>query len=211
MFRSEYYAVLKALAAEKRAAYNAATKNIGLQFVRAIYKAEGVTIDLWDLPARIRGAYMCDDGDPSVLINRNLPKEPRLFAMVHELKHHFCDRAAIAKGQIKCGDYNANEATEIGAEIFSAEFIFPEVEFMQAVQSEGIEPGNCTAENVVRLKHSCGAPVSYKFLQKRLEWFEIIEPKEFAKVQFQKLEEQLYGVPIYKQDWFKRRRATKHP
>ena len=211
MFRSEYYAVLKALAAEKRAAYNAVTQNIGLQFVRAIYKAEGVTIDLWDLPARIRGAYMCDDGDPSVLINRNLPKEPRLFAMVHELKHHFCDRAAIAKGQIKCGDYNANEATEIGAEIFSAEFIFPEVEFMQAVQNEGIKPGNCTAENVVRLKHSCGAPVSYKFLQKRLEWFEIIEPKEFAKVQFQKLEEQLYGVPIYKQDWFKRRRATKHP
>ncbi len=211
MFRSEYYAVLKALAAEKRAAYNAVTQSIGLQFVRAIYKAEGVTIDLWDLPARIRGAYMCDDGDPSVLINRNLPKEPRLFAMVHELKHHFCDRAGIAKGQIKCGDYNANEATEIGAEIFSAEFIFPEVEFMQAVQNEGIKPGNCTAENVVRLKHSCGAPVSYKFLQKRLEWFEIIEPKEFAKVQFQKLEEQLYGVPIYKQDWFKRRRATKHP
>jgi Zn-dependent peptidase ImmA (M78 family) len=211
MFRSEYYAVMKALAAEKRAVYNVTTQDIGLQFIRGIYKAEGVTIDLWDVPARIRGAYMCDDADPSVLINRNLPKEPRVFAMVHELKHHYCDRRAIANGQIKCGDYNANKAIEIGAEIFAAEFIFPEVEFLQAVENEGVEAGKCTAEDVVRLKHSCGAPVSYKFLQKRLEWFEIIEPKKFAKVQFQKLEEQLYGLPIYKQDWFKRRRAMRRP
>jgi Zn-dependent peptidase ImmA (M78 family) len=211
MFRSEYYAVMKALAAEKRAVYNVTTQDIGLQFIRGIYKAEGVTIDLWDVPARIRGAYMCDDADPSVLINRNLPKEPRVFAMVHELKHHYCDRRAIANGQIKCGDYNANEAIEIGAEIFAAEFIFPEVEFLQAVENEGVEAGKCTAEDVVRLKHSCGAPVSYKFLQKLLEWFEIIEPKKFAKVQFQKLEEQLYGLPIYKQDWFKRRRAMRRP
>ena len=211
MFRSEYYSVMKALAAEKRAAYNVTTQGIGLQFIRGIYKAEGVTIDLWDLPARIRGAYMCDDGDPSVLINRNLPKEPRVFAMVHELKHHYCDRKAVAKGQIKCGDYNANEAIEIGAEIFAAEFIFPEAEFLQAVENEEIEAGKCTAEDVVRLKRACGAPVSYKFLQKRFEWFEIIEPKQFAKVQFQKLEEQLYGLPIYKQDWFKRRRATRRP
>jgi Zn-dependent peptidase ImmA (M78 family) len=211
MFRSEYYAVMKALAAEKRAVYNVTTQDIGLQFIRGIYKAEGVTIDLWDVAARIKGAYMCDDGDPSVLINRKLPKEPRVFAMVHELKHHYCDRRAIANGQIKCGDYNANEAIEIGAEIFAAEFIFPESEFLQAVENEGIEAGKCTAEDVVKLKHSCGAPVSYKFLQKRLEWFEIIEPQHFAKVQFQKLEEQLYGLPIYKQDWFKRRRAMRRP
>jgi Zn-dependent peptidase ImmA (M78 family) len=211
MFRSQYYGVMKALAAEKRTAYNVVTQDIGLQFVRQIYKAEEITVDLWDLPARIRGAYMCEDGDPSVLINRNLPKEPRLFAMVHELKHHYCDRAAIAKGQLKCGDYNANEAIEIGAEIFSAEFIFPEAEFLQAAESNGIVAGKCTAEDVVRLKQSCGAPVSYKFLQKRLEWFEIIEPKQFGKVRFQKLEEQLCGIPIYKQDWFKRRRALKRP
>src|SRR5229473_7434717 len=112
MFRSEYYTQLKALASEKRTAYNVVTQDLGLQFIRGIYKAEGITIDLWDVPARIRSAYMCDDGDPSVLINRKLPKEPRVFAMVHELKHHYCDRSAIAKGQIKCGDYNANEAIE---------------------------------------------------------------------------------------------------
>lgn len=207
MFRNEYYTRLKALASEKRVAYNVVTEKLGLQSIRGIYKAEGITIDLWDVPARIRGAYMCDDGDPSVLINRNLPKEPRIFAMVHELKHHYCDRSAITKGQIKCGDYNANEAIEIGAEVFAAEFIFPEEEFLKALKAEGIEAGKCQAEDVVRLKKSCGAPVSYKFLQKRLERFEIIESGAFAEVQFQKLEEQVFGVPIYKQDWFKRRRA----
>jgi hypothetical protein len=32
------------------------------------------------------------------------------------------------------------------------------------------------------------------------------EPGEFAKVQFQKLEETIYGVPIYRQPWFRARR-----
>jgi Zn-dependent peptidase ImmA (M78 family) len=69
--------------------------------------------------------YMCDGGDPSVLVNRNLPTEPRLFAMVHELKHHYCDQTALKNGQIRCGDYNANEAIEKAAEVFAAEFIYP--------------------------------------------------------------------------------------
>jgi Zn-dependent peptidase ImmA (M78 family) len=210
MLRSQYYATMKALAADKRAAYNVSTQDIGLQFIRNIYKAEGITIDLWNSPARIRGAYMCDDGDPSVLINKKLPNEPRIFAMVHELKHHYCDQTAITNGQIKCGDYNANEMIEIGAEIFAAEFIFPEAEFLQALETKGIQAGKCTPEDVVRLKQSCNAPVSYKFLQKRLERFQIIASKEFAKVQFQKLEEKLFGLPIYKQEWFKRRRAAKN-
>ncbi len=58
----------------------------------------------------------------------------------------------------------------------------------------------------MELKRVCGAPVSYKFLQKRLEWFSFIDPGEFAKVQFQKLEDEIYGVPIYRQPWFKARR-----
>ena len=209
MYRSQYYESMKALADEKRAAYGVETQSLGLQAVRGIYKNEGIVVDLWELPARIRGAYMCDDGDPSVLINKNLPKEPRLFAMVHELKHHYCDQTAIKNGKLQCGDYNANEVIEIGAEVFAAEFIFPEVEFLKLVQDEGIEAGKCAPEDVVDLKRACGAPVSYKFLQKRLEWFEIIAPHEFAKVRFQKLEEELFGLPIYKQEWFKRRRAKK--
>lgn len=32
---------------------------------------------------------------------------------------------------------------------------------------------------------------------------------QFAKVKFTVLEEQMFGVPIYKQDWFRQRRAAR--
>jgi hypothetical protein len=34
-----------------------------------------------------------------------------------------------------------------------------------------LKKGELTPEEIVELKRACGAPVSYKFLQKRLEWF----------------------------------------
>lgn len=194
---------MKQLAVEKRQLYSVSTDKLGLQKVRAIYKEEGILIDLWDTSAKIRAIYMCDGGDPSVLVNRGLPKTPKLFAMVHELKHHYCDQAALKDGKIRCGDYNANEVIEKAAEVFAAEFIFPESEFLACVQSLCLERGNLTAEDVVKIKHACGAQISYKFLQKRLEWFQFIKPGEFAKIKFQNLEESIYGVPIYRQDWFR--------
>jgi Zn-dependent peptidase ImmA (M78 family) len=197
---------MKQLAVEKRQLHNVTTDKLGLQKIRAIYKAEGIVIDLWDASAKIRAIYMCDGGDPSVLVNRGLPKIPKLFAMVHELKHHYCDQTALKNGQIRCGDYNANEVIEKAAEVFAAEFIFPENEFLACVESLGLERGAITPENVVEIKRVCGAQVSYKFLQKRLEWFQFIELREFAKVQFQNLEESIYGIPIYRQPWFRARR-----
>jgi hypothetical protein len=75
--------------------------------------------------------------------------------------------------------------------------------------SIGLEHEKVAPEEVVELKRVCGAPVSYKFLQKRLEWFGFIERGEFAKVQFQKLEDGLHGVPIYRQPWFMARRRRR--
>jgi Zn-dependent peptidase ImmA (M78 family) len=49
---------------------------------------------------------------------------PRLFALVHELKHHYIDQESIRGGELKCGDYNANQIIEKGAEVFAAEFIY---------------------------------------------------------------------------------------
>jgi Zn-dependent peptidase ImmA (M78 family) len=207
--RTDYYEAMKTLAAKKREQYRVRTEALGLQKVRTIYKAEGVTIDLWKTSPRIRAVYMCDGDDPSVLVNRTLPKEPRLFAMVHELKHHYCDQTALKNGEIRCGDYNANELIEKAAEVFAAEFIYPEQEFLKCAKSLGLETGKVTPEAVVEFKRTCGAPVSYKFLQKRLEWFNFIEPGEFATVKFQKLEEEIYGVPIYRQPWFKARRRRR--
>jgi len=206
VFRSQYYEAMKLLAAEKRQKYSISTASLGLKKIREVYKAEGVAIDLWETSYKIRAMYMCDGGDPSVLVNRNLPTEPRLFAMVHELKHHYCDQMALKNGQIRCGDYNANEVIEKAAEVFAAEFIYPAQEFLDCASSIGLEHGKVAPEEVVELKRVCGAPVSYKFLQKRLEWFGFIERGEFARVQFQKLEEELHGIPIYRQPWFRARR-----
>jgi Zn-dependent peptidase ImmA (M78 family) len=186
VIRTDYYEAMKRLAAEKREKYGVATPKLGLQKIREIYKTEGIVIDLWDTSARIRAVYMCDDGEPSVLVNRKLPKIPKLFAMTHELKHHYCDQSALKKCEIRCGDYNANEVIEKAAEVFAAEFIFPEGEFLACVESLGLQRGKVTAEDVVEIKRICSAQVSYKFLQKRLEWFQFIEPAKFAKVQFQK-------------------------
>ena len=206
MRRADYYEAMKLLAAQKRRQYAVVTDSLGLQKVRAIYKSEGITIDLWKTSGRIRAVYMCDNNDPSVLVNRTLPKEPRLFAMVHELKHHYCDQSVLKNGEIRCGDYNANELIEKAAEVFAAEFIYPEQEFLKCAESLRLVHGRVTPETVVEFKRVCGAPVSYKFLTKRLEWFNLIERGEFAKVKFQKLEYEIYGTPIYQQPWFKARR-----
>ena len=208
MTRSEYYASMKALAQEKRKKYGIATSKITLPVIKKIYKKEGVKIDYRKLPAKIRAAYFCDGDDCSVLVNRRLPREPKLFSMVHELKHHFLDREAIENGEIKCGDYNANEVIEKGAEVFAAEFIFPEHEMREAVSRLGIDRSNCIPKSVVDFKREKLAPVSYTFIKKRFEFFGLIQPGQFNNVQFEKLKEEIYGVPFYKQDWFKRRRKS---
>jgi Zn-dependent peptidase ImmA (M78 family) len=207
---SAYFDDLKLLARQLRDQHAITTKGLNLTAVTKIYKAQGITIDRWDVSPRIRAVYMCDENDPSVLINKRLPKEPRLFAMVHELKHHFRDRAILERGQIPCGDYNANRNIEVGAEVFAAEFIFPEAEFMDvAKQLSLFSKKPITAEDVVRLKRTADAPVSYRFLQKRLEFFDLVPPGRFAKVKFTVLEEQMFGTPIYKQEWFRQRRAAR--
>jgi Zn-dependent peptidase ImmA (M78 family) len=174
-----------------------------------VYKAEGIIIDRRKLKGRIKAAYYCDNGECSVLVNNSLPREPKLFAMAHELKHHYLDQQQILNGQIECGDYNKNELIEKGGEIFAAEFIYPELEMWQLLGRLDITSDNCTAETVVRLKRSCNACVSYTFLVKRLTRFRLCEVTTFDNVQFLKLEEKMFGLPIYKRPSFKLARQRK--
>lgn len=201
------YEALTDLARQKRIQHAVTTGTLNLLVVRRIYKAEQIRVDNWKFPRTVRAAYMSDDAGPSVAINRALPREPKLFSLIHELKHHYVDRRLIEDGQIRCGSYNENQAIEIGAEVFAAEFIYPESEFLDAVRALHISPGQCAAEDVVRLKRECGACVSYQFLRKRLIRLRFAGSHAFDGVQFRKLEERIYGQPIYKQEWFKRRRA----
>jgi len=196
MGRSDYYNDLKALAREKRALHNVSTSRFGLREARQIYKAEGIRIDLWRLPYKIKALYMCADGDSTVAIQKSLPDEPKLFALMHEYKHHLTDRAVLGNGFIHCGDYNANQEIEVGAEVFAAEFIYPESEF--AIEVQRLNISTWKAEDVVRFKRGCQSKVSYTFICKRLEWFGLIPSGKFVGTQFQKLEGQMFGVPFYR-------------
>lgn len=196
MSRNAYYEELKLLARQKRAEHSVDTSAIGLREVRSIYKAESIRIDYYPLPYKIKALYMCDEDDCTVALQRRLPDEPKLFALIHELKHHYCDREALGSGIIHCGDYDANELIEKGAEVFAAEFIYPEAEFATDLARLNLrfrEP-----LDVVTLKQACKAKVSYKFICKRLERLGHIASGQFDNVQFKKLEEQMFGVPFYR-------------
>ena len=133
-----------------------------------------------------------------------LPDEPRLFALVHELKHHYRDRDALGAGFISCGDYNMNELIEKGAEVFAAEFIYPEAEFVKDIAPRRVS--KWTPDAVVRLKQDCKARVSYRFLCKRLERLKLVGKGDFDAIKFKKLEEEMFGPPLYKQLLARRRR-----
>jgi Zn-dependent peptidase ImmA (M78 family) len=195
MSRSAYYETLKVLARAKRAEHGVDTAAFGLREIRGIYRTEGIVIDPYPLPAKIKALYMCADDDFSVAVQRKLPNEPKIFALVHELKHHYCDREALGSGVIHCGDYDRNELIEKGAEVFAAEFIYPEEEFAQDQAARSIAIWR--AEDVVDLKLSCKANVSYMFLCKRLERLGLVAPGVFAGVKFRNLERSMYGVPFY--------------
>jgi len=196
MTRSTYYEEMKHLARRKRAEFGVNTAGFGLSEVRVIYKQEGIRIDHWPLPRKVKALYMCEDGDYSVALQPALPYEPKLFALVHELKHHFRDREALGSGVIHCGDYDANELIEKGAEVFAAEFIYPEGEFESDLRKLGIAVRQ--ASDVVEIKRNCKAKVSYHFIRKRLERLGHITTGQFDGIQFQKLEDQIYGVPSYR-------------
>lgn len=199
---ADYYEELKVLARETRKRHNLTTSSVSLSSLRQIYKQEGIRIKLWDYKLRkIRGAYIDIDGEAHVLLNKAIkPKEPRIFTMAHELKHHYIDRELAKNGQLECHDlsWSGGSMIEIGAEIFASEFVYPEAEALSLINQLGIANGAWRQEDVVRLKKSCPAPVSYAFLVKRLEWFGTIERGVFRGVKWQNLEESMYGIPFYR-------------
>lgn len=201
MNRGAYYEEIKALARTKRDEYSVTTAAIGLALVRDIYRDEGITLTKCPHKLRkVRAAYFIIDGEPHVLVNGRLPIEPRLFAECHELKHHYVDQHLARDGSLACQDvaWDSAPVEEVGAEVFAAEFIFPEAEFRDLLQQLGLAHTGWTISQVVELKRQCPAPVSYQFLTKRLEWFGLIQAGQFAGVQWKVREEQIYGPPLYK-------------
>jgi Zn-dependent peptidase ImmA (M78 family) len=163
--------------------------------LRKIYRQEGIRIDLWPHFKGLRGAYFHDEHGATVVLNANLPEDPRVFTMAHELKHHLVDRAL---GLAFCDVGNQNEEIEIGAEVFAAELIFPEQDFIDALTGMGVGRGQCTAESLVRLKTQTRTTLSYAGLAKTAVRLKFAPEGAFDRVKWRKLEERLNGEPVYK-------------
>ncbi len=204
MNRSVYYDEMKELARSTREKYGLTTPRVIKSQLRGIYRDQGIKIDLWPHRMReVRGAYFNDELGPTVMLVKGLPEDPMIFTMAHELKHHLVDREL---SMACCSDRNANQHIEIGAEIFAAEFIFPEQDFLVALAEKGISTGNCTAEAIVRLKHETRTTLSYAGLAKRATFLGLAPAGSLDGVRWKKLEEEIFGEPLYKRI-LRRRRA----
>ncbi len=200
MDRREYYEEMRERARMVRSQYGVRTESLGLRQMLAIYRDQGITLDRWKHKLRkVRAAYFVVDDEASVLLNAAIvPPAPKLFALAHELKHHLVDREAARLRPLGCQtDFASKDPIEIGAEIFAAEFIFPQDEFMDWLEELGVA-GHCSEGEVVRIKRACAARVSYQFIVKRLEWLGHIRRGEYTKTKWVKLEESIYGPPLYK-------------
>lgn len=194
---------MKSLASGVRSQFGLATARVMRSDLRRIYKFHSIQIDMWPHKLRkIRGAYFNDELGPTVMVAKKLPDDPMVFTLAHELKHHLVDRhLPIAC----CSERNQNEHIEIGAEIFAAELIFPEELFISSLSSMGVGTGACTPEHIVRLKRETRTTLSYAGLAKRATFLRFSNGDALARVQWKKLEEQIFGVPFYKQ-----RRLSRH-
>ncbi len=196
MSRFAYYNEMKKLARETRDKYGLDSPRVLRSHLRKIYRNEEIKIDLWPHRLReVRGAYFNDHLGASVMLVKSLPEDPMVFTMAHELKHHLVDRALPVAC---CSDRNINEHIEIGAEIFAAELIFPEQDFLNALAAEGITAGKCCPESIVHLKHDTRTTLSYAGLAKRAVFLGLSPAGSLDHIQWKKLEEKIFGEPVYK-------------
>lgn len=196
MNRSSYYNDMKELARATRRKHGLTTPRVQKSHLRAIYREHGIRIDLWPHRLReVRGAYFNDDLGPTVMLAKGLPEDPMVFTMAHELKHHLVDRDIPVAC---CSDRNANEHIEIGAEVFAAELIYPEQDFVDALARRGIGSGQCTPEGIVRLKCETRTTLSYAGLAKRATFLGLAKPGSLDGVRWKRLEEAIFGEPLYK-------------
>ena len=203
MTRTAYYEELKALARRVREEHGLTTAKVTLTDMRRIYRSYDLKVKLWHQPMKkVRGAFIKDELGAEVMVNAKLPPEQRIFTMAHELKHFLVDEVPA-----NWVEESESDHIEIGAEIFAAELIYPESMFAADVASAGVTAANFSAESIVRLKRVTGTTLSFTALGKRAEFLGLAAKSSFAKVQWKKLEEQIFGEPDYKR--IQRYRAAK--
>src|SRR5678815_4312995 len=154
MNRQAYYEDLKLLARQVRAEHGLRSPRVLASDLRRIYDRHGIVIDSWPYRLRnLRGAFISDHLGTTVMLASGLPQDPMVFTMAHELKHFFRDRDL---GISYCDVSNLNKSIEIGAEIFAAELLFPDRDFVAHMNRMGIRTNQCLPKNLVQLQRQTG-------------------------------------------------------
>ena len=184
---TNYYYEMRALAQEVRARHGIEGADVSMREMWKIYRIEGIE-ELYFRHGfkQLKGAYFNDENGVTVLLAGGLPDEPTIFTMAHELKHHLVDSKT---GTVLCRTDEEAKRMEIGAEVFAAELIYPEKDFVYDLFRllRGM-PQAVSPEVLVELKQKTETTLSYAALAKRSVLLKLATDATFRDVRWSELE-----------------------
>ncbi|HET6979411.1 MAG TPA: ImmA/IrrE family metallo-endopeptidase [Pyrinomonadaceae bacterium] len=190
----QYYEDLKLLARQVRAENGLSSPRVLPSDLMRIYAKHGIEVDEWPYRFRnLRGAFINDEIGTTVMLAKGLPQDPMVFTMAHELKHFFRDRDL---GISYCDQSNLNKSLEIGAEIFAAELIYPDRDFVAHVSRMGIRTNQCLPKDLVQLKRQTGTTLSYAGLAIKAERLGFAPSHSLTTIKTWRRFEALYSPPV---------------
>ena len=191
MNRQTYYEELKLLARQVRAEHGLRSPRVLASDLRRIYDQHGIVIDSWPYRLRhLRGAFISDDLGSTVMLASGLPQDPMVFTMAHELKHFFRDRDL---GISYCDQSNLGREVEVGAEIFAAELLFPDQDFIKHMRLLRVGHDQCLPKTLVDLKCRTRTTLSYAGLAIKAERLGYAPACSLTKIKTWRKLEELYG------------------
>ena len=191
-----YYEDLKGLARQVRAENGLTSPRVLVSDLTRIYNRHGIVIDEWPYRFKhLRGAFINDDLGMTVMVAKGLPQDPMVFTLAHELKHFFRDRDL---GISYCDQSNLNKSLEIGAEIFAAELLFPDRDFVNQMTAMRIRPNQCLPKNLIRLKRQTGTTLSYAGLAIKAERLGFAPSHSLTTIKTWRRLEAVYDEPVFR-------------
>jgi Zn-dependent peptidase ImmA (M78 family) len=186
-----YYEELKLLARQVRAENGLRSPRVLASDLRRIYDKHGIVIDSWPYRLRnLRGAFISDHLGATVMLASGLPQDPMVFTMAHELKHFFRDRDL---GISYCDQSNLSKTIEVGAEIFAAELIFPDQDFIKHMRVLRVGRDQCLPKTLVQLKRKTRTTLSYAGLAIKAERLGFAPPSSLTRIKTWRKFESIYA------------------
>ena len=191
MNQRAYYEELKLLARQVRAENGLRSPRVLASDLRRIYDKHGIVIDSWPYRLRnLRGAFISDHLGATVMLASGLPQDPMVFTMAHELKHFFRDRDL---GISYCDQSNLSKTIEVGAEIFAAELIFPDQDFIKHMRVLHVGRDQCLPKTLVQLKRKTRTTLSYAGLAIKAERLGFAPPSSLTRIKTWRKFESIYA------------------